>query len=256
MLHDVERSSSVQSVDRTLQLFELVLRAPRELGLRDLAETSGLPVGTAHRLLTVLVARGYLRQDEQSRRYRVGPTALELASRVSASDGLLALAQPVLRELVQATGESANLAVLDGDRAVYVAQEQGPRMVRVFTQVGNRVPLHATGAGKVLLAWQSSGAREATVQRLNLEPSTRATITDAARLAEELERIRHRGFALDDEELEEGVRCVAAPVLDRSGSVRASLSVSGPAARMTRERADELSGTLVSAARTLGARLG
>lgn len=236
-----ERSrGSVQSVERTLLLFERVVRSNQDLGLRELAEAVDLPVGTTHRLLSALTQRGYLRQDAGSRRYGPGATALDLAARIVRRDSLEVRSQPYLRELVRLTGESANLARLDGTQVVYVAQAASPRMVRMFTEVGNRAPLHATGTGKVLLAFLPEAEREWLIARQPLPAFTTATIVQPATLREELARIRACGYALDDGELEEGVHCVALPVRDSSGQVAAAVSVSGPSNRLTRERVDAL----------------
>ncbi len=233
-----EVRGTVQSVDRTLELFELLVESQDELGLRDLSEASSLPVGTVHRLLGVLVARGYVRQNPATRRYTIGFTALDLAERIRRRDGLAQQAGPFLRELVRLTGESANLAVLDGPQAVYLAQVVPPRMVRMFTEVGNRVPLYASGTGKVLLAHLPADQREALLTQLELKQFTPHTITDREQLRIELDRIHQQGYARDNGEIEEGVQCVALPVRDTAGRVVAALSVSGPSSRLTRERVD------------------
>jgi IclR family acetate operon transcriptional repressor len=234
-----EERGTVQSVDRALELFELLVESEDELGLRDLAEASSLPVGTVHRLLGVLVARGYVRQNPATRRYTVGFTALDLAERIRRRDGLAQQAGPFLRELVRLTGESANLAVLDGSQAVYLAQVAPPRMVRMFTEVGNRVPLYASGTGKVLLAHLPADQREALLAQLELSQFTPHTLTDREPLRIELDRICQQGYARDNGEIEEGVQCAALPVRDSAGRVVAALSVSGPSSRLTRERVDK-----------------
>src|SRR5438128_2044202 len=233
-----EVRGTVQSVDRTLELFELLVESQDELGLRDLSEASNLPVGTVHRLLGVLVARGYVRQNPATRRYTIGFIALDLAERIRRRDGLAQQAGPFLRELVRLTGESANLAVLDGSQAVYLAQVAPPRMVRMFTEVGNRVPLYASGTGKVLLAHLPTDQREALLAQLELNQFTPLTITDREHLRIELDRICQQGYARDNGEIEEGVQCAALPVRDSAGRVVAALSVSGPSSRLTRERVD------------------
>jgi IclR family acetate operon transcriptional repressor len=233
-----EERGTVQSVQRSLELFERLVAAEDELGLRELSEASGLPIGTVHRLLSVLVARGYVRQNPATRRYTVGFGALDLAERIRNRGGLAQQAQPFLRELVRLTGESANLAVLDGTQAVYLAQVAPPRIVRMFTEVGNRVPLYASGTGKVLLAHLPADQREALLVQLELKQFTPTTVTDREQLRIELDRIRQQGYARDHGEFEEGVQCVALPVRDASRQVVAALSVSGPSSRLTRERAD------------------
>ncbi len=230
----------MQSVARALELFGAVVRADGAVGISELSAVSGLAIGTVHRLLGTLVATGYVRQDPESRRYGVGYAAFDLASRVRRHDGLPTTAEPYLRELVDLTGESANLAILDGEAAMYVGHVPSLRTVRMFTEAGNRSPLHASGTGKVLLANLADDARESLLARLTLERHTPRTIVDADALRVELAEVRRAGFALDNGEFEEGVRCIAVPVRDVSGMTVAAVSVSGPASRLTRERADSL----------------
>lgn len=233
------RNGSVQSVERTLALLETLARAPRALGLRELGEAVGLPVGTTHRLVSVLVAHGYVQQVAATRRYTLGSAALSLAASMRARQSLPALARPYLRTLVELSGESANLAALEGESVVYLAQEQSARVMRMFTEVGNRAPIHATGTGKVMLAHLPDLDREALLAKLALVRYTPSTITDPRSLRAELARIREVGYARDDGELEEGVRCVAVPACDDSG-VAAALSVSGPSSRLTADRVTDL----------------
>lgn len=240
MIEQPERGT-VKSVERTLELFELLVNAEHDLGLRELSEASGLPVGTVHRLLSVLLSKGYVRQNWPTRRYTVGFTAMELAARIRSRRGLLGLqAQPFLRELAGLTGECANLAALDGTQVVYLEQVQSPRMMRMSTGVGDRLPLHATGIGKVLLAHLPQEQCEVLLAELELTSYTPATVTDRERLRRELERVREQGYARAEGELEEGLHCVAVPVRDASGQVIAALSVSGPATRLGSERINAL----------------
>jgi IclR family acetate operon transcriptional repressor len=224
--------------------------------LRDLAESCGLPVGTVHRLIGALVRRGYVRQNPATRRYAVGPTAVGLAQRIQAHDDLIQRAEPFLRRLVQLTGESANLAALDGAQAVYLAHLAPPRTVRMFTQVGNRAPLYASGTGKVLLAHLDAPRQDALLGRLDLRAYSPTTITDLGHLRDELRTIKAQGYAHDDGELEEGVRCIAVPVRDGAQRVVAALSISGPNGRLTRERADTWLPQVQEVARELSQALG
>jgi IclR family acetate operon transcriptional repressor len=188
----------------------------------------------------------------------VGYTAVELAARIRERGGLLSGAEPYLSQLVELTGESANLAVLDGQAAVYVAHVAAPRTVRMFTRVGNRAPLHASGTGKVLLANLAEERREALIGELALMRHTPMTITDRDPLRRELEAVRRLGYALDNGEFEEGVSCVAVPVRDATDQVVAAVSVSGPASRLTRDRAElfvpQIQGVVAELSRTLGSK--
>ncbi|WP_273887317.1 IclR family transcriptional regulator [Rubrobacter naiadicus] len=232
------RSGEVQSLARALDILELLGRAEGELGVTEIGPAVGLPNGTAHRLLATLTRRGYARQVGESRKYTLGPKALVLAS--AAREHLGTLARPFLRELMEVSQETSNLAVLDRNSVVYIDQVPARRMVRMFTEPGNRVPPHATGTGKVLLAYQPEEAVEAILRQSGLPRFTAHTVTDPERLRAELGKIREQGYAVDSEEMEEGVRCLAAPVFGPDDRILAAMSVSGPAGRLSSERVQEL----------------
>jgi IclR family acetate operon transcriptional repressor len=225
---NVERQASgVQSVERALTLLETLADAGGELSLTQMAAAAGLPLPTIHRLVRTLVDRGYIRQLP-SRRYSLGPRLINLGERASGT--LAEWARPRLADLVTALGETANLTMLDGDKVAYVAQVESPHPMRMFTEVGNRVPLHSTGVGKVLLAQMNDRDLASVVQRIGLPALTPASITDVDVFISEIRAARERGYAMDDEETQLGVRCVAVPLL--GGPSTFALSVSGPAVRM------------------------
>ena len=221
------RASSVQSVDRALDVLEALSAAGTPVGVGEVAMVTGLPQGTAHRLLRTLRARGYVRHDA-ARKYSLGAAALRLGD--AAHQSLAHSARPFLARLVEETGETANLSVLEGDDVVYVAQVPSPHTLRMFAEVGRHVPPHSTASGKVLLAALPPDRAAAVVRRLPLRPLTENTLTDPAALLAELDATRARGWASDEGEQERGVRCVAVAVGDGDGVV-ASLSLSGPAER-------------------------
>ena len=223
-------SGGVQSVHRALDVLECLAAAGGTASLTDLAAMCGLPVPTLHRLASTLADRGYLRQAPD-RRYSLGSRLVPLGTDAHALLGERAL--PVLRGLAELTGESANLAVLTQGRAEYVAQAPGRHTMRTFTEVGNRVALHCTGVGKALLAAIAPAHAARLLGTGPLEARTAATLTDPAAVHAELALIRERGYALDEGEMEVGVRCVA---VGMPGAAPMAVSVSGPAARMTDER--------------------
>jgi IclR family transcriptional regulator, acetate operon repressor len=235
----------VQSVHRALDVLERLAAAGGTASLTDLAAACGLPLPTLHRLASTLAGRGYLRQTPD-RRYSLGSRLVPLGTEAHALLGERAL--PVLRELAALTGESANLAVLSHDSAEYVSQAPGRHTMRTFTEVGNRVALHCTGVGKALLATVPPPQARHLIATSPLAARTAATITDPAALHEEIALIRARGYALDEGEMEVGVRCVAVGV---PGASPMAVSVSGPAARMT----DALVATAVTALRAASAEL-
>ena len=230
----------VQSLHRALDVLEALTAAGGTASLSDLAAACGLPLPTLHRLAATLAGRGYLRQLPD-RRYCLGSRLVPLGTAAHALLGERAL--PVLRDLAGLTGESANLAVLAQGRAEYVAQVPGRHTMRIFTEVGNRVALHCTGVGKALLASVPAAQTRRLIDAGALTVRTESTITDPAALHAEIALIRARGYALDEGEMEDGVRCVAVGI---PGALPMAVSVSGPAARMT----DALVGSAVAALRT------
>lgn len=231
------RNTGVQSVERALDVLEMLADAGREMGVSELGQATDLPYATIHRIAATLLQRGYLHQDARSRKYILGSRLIHLGS--AAGHMMGAAARPYLERLVELTGETANLALLEEGYVVYIAQAPSRRMVRTFTEVGNRVPPHSTAVGKVLLSHQPASVVSRIVSRHGLAAATPNTLTDLSDLLEEIEQVRTRGYALDLEEQEEGVTCVAVPLEPATGPV-AALSVSGPTARMGEERRDEI----------------
>ena len=231
-LDESAANGAVQSVERAFDLLEYLAQSSGWVGVSELSEATGQPVGTVHRLLATLVARNYAVRDSRTRRYAAGPALRRLAVTDLQEPDWAAIATPHLRELVEISGETANLAILEGNRAVYMAQAQSTRMVRMFTELGNRVLLHCTGCGKVLLAHQPDSVIATIIAESGLARYTDTTITDPGQFQQELEMIRRQGYAIDNGEQEEGVRCLAVPVFNSEGKVVAAISVSGPGSRL------------------------
>ncbi len=231
------REGGVQSVERALDVLEALSRE-EDLGVSEIGAATGLAVGTAHRLLGTLAARGYVRRNRDTRRYGLGLKALTMA--VAARERIGPLVLPFLEELMLASQETANLAVLEGNSTMYIEQVAPVRMLRIFTEPGNRVPLHSTGTGKVLLAYQPPRLVDLILGEDPLPRQTASTITDSAQLKAELRRVRQQGYAVDYGEQEEGVRCLAAPVFSLDGNIFAAMSLSGPASRLSGKRVEDL----------------
>jgi DNA-binding IclR family transcriptional regulator len=248
--------TGVQSVERTLDILEALVEFGSEVGLVEISHVVTLPLATVHRLLGTLISRGYVKQNQQNRKYSLGFRALQMGNDMRQRFSLRLEARPFLQRLMQISGESANLAVLDDGEVVYIDQAQSARILRMFTQIGNRLPAHSTGSGKALLAFLPREVVEGILRRFGMAARTLKTVTDPDSLFRELDRVRDLGYARDDEEHEEGVRCIAVPVRDASGQVVASLSVSGPAARLSDERVDEVIPELLDSGNKLSSRLG
>lgn len=221
-------AGGVQSLHRALDLVEIVAGGGGHLTIGEIANISGLPQPTIHRLLRTLVERGFMRQLA-NRRYALGFRLIPLGAAANRMVGVGT--ESVLAELVREIGETANLAVLSGDHAEYVAQVPSSHAVRMFTEIGRRVELHCTGVGKALLAQLEAAEVDAIAQRVGLAAKTSHTLVTIADLHAALVETRDRGYAIDQEEQELGVRCVAVAV-PSSGPASMALSVSGPLTRM------------------------
>jgi IclR family acetate operon transcriptional repressor len=245
-----DRGRSVQSVERALELLERIADAGGETTLSDLADSSGLPLPSVHRIMRTLVQTGYARR-QPSRRYSLGARLIRLGD--TASQALGAWATPYLAELTRATGETANMALLDGDQIVYVAQVPSPHAMRMFADVGRRVDAHASAVGKALMAHLSRDAVTAMLTRTGMHPHTERTITTINAMHRELAQVRELGYAVDDSEQDLGVRCYAVVVPDAPSN--ATISISGPEGRMARIAVDEVIPFMQDVARKLSAEL-
>ncbi|MFI1577206.1 IclR family transcriptional regulator [Embleya sp. NPDC020630] len=241
----------VQSLERAFDLLELLADAGGVLTLSELAARSGLPMPTIHRLVRTLVSLGYLRQDA-SRRYTLGPRLIRLGE--TAGRLLGSWARPYLAELMEATGETANLAVLEAGEVVYVGQVPSRHSMRMFTEVGRRVQPHCTAVGKVLLAQLPEADAARLLGGRPLASHTEHTVTDPAELLAQFPTIRARGYAIDDQEQELGVRCVA--VVVPGAPTATALSISGPEARIRAMEEGWMTGRMQEIAVRLGRRLG
>jgi len=221
----------LQSVNRAFAVLDAVAADGGESGVTSIAARTGLAESTVHRMLATLVELGCLRRLP-SRRYALAPRLVRLGA--AAARGMGSEAMPVLRRLVDALGESANLAVLSGSQAEYVAQAPSAHTMRLFTEVGRKVDLHCTGVGKAMLSTLSDDAVRTIAARTGLAPRTSYTVTDVDDLLAQLDEARRVGFAMDEQEQELGVRCVAVPIA-LSGDIVFAVSVSGPTQRMSAE---------------------
>jgi len=222
----------VQSVGRALGLLEAVA-ARDEVGLAELGRNAGLQPSTVHRLLATLIACGYVVQNKRTSRYRLSHKVVALAGgpelRVAR---LCAIAHPHLEAIRDHSDETTNLVVLERFTAAYVDQAESSRAVRMFTQIGGRVAAHATGAGKAMLAFQPEAVRADLLAAAPYKSLTSHTITSAAAMRQELDRVQARGYAIENGEYEADVGCVAVPILDDNGHTIAAISVSAPLARL------------------------
>ncbi len=228
-------SRTVQSVDRVVALLDSLGQAERPLTVRELSAAVGLPRPTIYRLVHTLEAHGLLVSSDS--RYAIGPRVLWLAGRRLQQIELRAAGRPHLVELARRTGETAHLAVLEQGQVVYIDKVESGGPLRMASTVGAIMPAHCTALGKAMLAFLPPAQLQEVLRTHGLPRRTANTITDPARLLAELAAVRARGYAIDNVENEEGIRCVGAPIIDHRGQVAGAVSVSGSVATITLERA-------------------
>ena len=247
--------SVVRAVDHCLQLIEALARTEGSCGVTELGAELGLAKSTVYKLLQTLLRRGYAVQEPASGRYRLGLKFLELGGVVQGSLSIRTAAHPHLQALMEATNETVQLGILEGHEVIYADKIECARTIRMYSRVGRRSPLHCTALGKVLLADQPETVLRDILDS-RLERYAPRTITTSRALRAELQEVREKGYAFDDEEFEEGLRCLAAPARDYTGAVVASLGIAGPAARFEPARRPELIKLLKDAAEAVSRALG
>ncbi|SRR5579872_204366 len=246
----------INSLARGVDILRLLAQADAPLGVTDLGERLHVDPSTAYRLVATLETQGLVRQEPDSKKYAVGYGVLELANALLQRLSVVSLAEPLLGTITTETGESTHVAVLEGPRAVFVARRSGAGILRVETTVGSSEPAYCTAVGKALLVDHTSADLIALFGAEPLARHTPQTITTVEDLTAELERVRRLGYAFDDEELHQGVRCVAAPIRDHRGRTVASFGLSAPAGRFPREQRKELVEQIQRAAREISEQLG
>ncbi|GGM08019.1 IclR family transcriptional regulator [Deinococcus aerophilus] len=252
------RSGDAASV-RTLERGLTVLTSLAALGqasLTQIAKASGLSASTAYRLLETLRQGGFVEWEERSGLFSVGIRAYQVGAAFAGRNTLMSAAQSEMLSLVDDLGETVNLAVLRGQEAVYIHQVEGRQLVRMFAQLGAGTPLNCSGVGKVLLAWQPEAEVSARLGPAPYAAFTPHSITALEPYLKELQQVRARGYALDDEEREIGVRCMATPLYDHTRQVVASLSVSAPTSRFEKAQVPAFYQRMEQASRAISARLG
>jgi len=247
----------IQSVDHALDILEAFNYQEEELGVTELSHRLNLHKNNVFRLLATLETRGYIEQDSRTGNYRLGIKIFEVANVFLHHLGLRRQARPVLEELVAKCNETAYLAVIDGVDVVYVLMHETSHTVRVIPRLGHRLPAYCTASGKIQIAYESQDRLRELFKDRPLRKRTPNTIADFDQMLAHLAEVAREEFAVDDEELEEGVRCVAAPVRDYSHKVVAGIGLSGPVSRFSPERIrGELVPLVKEAAAKLSQRLG
>ncbi len=241
--------AEVQTLARGLMILEKLAEAPEGLGITELAEVFEVDKGSMSRVLQTLSNYGFAEKDERTRKYILGPQIVRLSRLVLTRMPVRELAKPYLQKLVEATGECAHLAILAQGQALYIDQAESPSSLRVNTGVGTLAPLHCTALGKILLAYGEASLAP------TLGSFTIRTVTDPNVLRHHIEQVKAQGYAIDDEEYEPGVRCIAVPVIDFRGRCVAAIGISGPTSRLPLENIRQVAQTVQTIGQSLSDRI-
>lgn len=245
----------VQVLDRALDIAELLSREQRGLGLTDIARRLRLNKSTVHRLLQSLKGRGYIEKTPEGG-YRLGMEWIELSSVHLNNLELKTEAQPLLRELADLVKNTVFLATLQDDEVVYIDKAETHTSLRKYSIIGRRAPLYCTALGKAMLTGRPDNEIRDVFGRRRLKGYTPRTLTDVTRLSTEVARSRERGWSIDDEEYEKGIRCIGAPIRDYRSQVIGAISTSGSVAMIPRKKVSEIAGHVKKAALEISRRMG
>ena len=249
------RRMRLSSVANSIRLTKAFSENEFEMGISALASKLGLAKSTVHRLATTLVEYDILEQNRENGKYRLGLALFELGTLVRRKMDVMSEAQGQIHALADLTGETVQLAILDHLSVLYIRIRESRQAVRMSSGLGSRAPAHCTSVGKALLAYQPPEVVKQVIDN-GLKRYTQNTIVEPAALLEELASIRQKGYAIDDEEIEMGLRCVAAPIRDHSGLVVAAISVAAPVQRMTKKNVQTTVPSVQASAEAISRRLG
>lgn len=246
----------VQSVDRALSILDVLSDFESGVGLTEISVKLNLHKSTVYRLLSTLIFKGYVEQDEITNKYRLTLKLLELGNKRIENIDVLEVARPYLNELMKKTNEVVHLVLLEGYEMVYIDKVESHNTIRMYSRIGKRSPAYCTAVGKAILAYLPEKKVDEIWKQSDVKKHTQYTITDLPKMKEELEIIRRNGYSVDEQEHELGVRCLGSPIFNHNGEVFAAISISGPTMRFTKEKASELSSLLKEYSKKISEKLG
>lgn len=250
------RENTVKSVGRALDIIQLVSESRNGMGVTELSNQMDINKSSVYRILSTLAQYGYIEKDKENDKYKLGYTFLDISSKLLGSMDLRKEAKPYLRELEKETNEVIHLVVYDQGEVVYIEKLEGNELMRMHSQVGKRAPMHCTSVGKAIMAYLPKEKVEQILDEKGMPMHTSYTFVNKEDLFQDLEKIRTCGYALDLEENEYGITCVAVPIFDHKGDVCAAASVSGSTMRMTKERMERLYPYIIQIGQKISRRLG
>ena len=251
-----EPEGTVNAVIRALSILDLLGQANEELGVTEISREIGLHKSTVFRLLNTLALSGYVKQNPKSGKYSLGIHLVQLGMSVLNQIDLRRVARPYLEELLHTCGEAVHPGILDQGEVIYIDKIDVERPLTMGSRIGGKSPGYCTGLGKVLMAYLPEPELQLLVAKGEFYRFTANTIVEPNQLLEHLARIREQGYALDDEEHEMGIRCLAVPIKNHQGTVVAAISISGPTLRMTREKLDQITPPVISVGQRISLALG
>lgn len=245
----------VQSVDRAISILKCFNERKRELKLSQISDELGLNKSTVHGIINTLKQHGLIEQDEKTQKYKLGLYLIGLGELVVSSINVRAIGYPIIEEVCQILEETVHAVVLDCTDVVYIDKKECDNSVRISTKIGSRNPAYCTADGKVMLAYLDL-KKQTIIIPDDIPKFTPNTVTDKSEIMKGLVAIKERGYAIDNEEYETGLVCVAAPVFDHSGAVKYAISVTGPSLRMTQKKISESIKVLKDAAYKISYEIG
>jgi IclR family transcriptional regulator, KDG regulon repressor len=248
--------TSVQSVDRALMILDILQENPSGYGVTELANRLDVSKSTVHRLLMSLLKKNFVQQNKENDKYSLGLKLIEYGQAVSENLDVRRLASPYLHKLAQSMEETAHLVIPDQQEIVYIDKIESSQTIRMFSKVGKRAPMHCTGVGKAILAFLPEHQIEDAIRTKGLRKFTEKTLSNRDDLLQNLNLIRSRGFSIDDEEHETGIKCAAAPIFNHNGEVVAGISVAGPIMRVTEDKLERMAEEVLHASSEISRLLG
>ena len=251
----ISKKERIKSIDKVLDLLEFLSINEQEIGVAEISKKINMGISTVHRILTTLKSRGYINQNEQTAKYRLGIKLFELGCAVQNTKRLVEIAKPYLRELSEITTEIVNLAILEGREVIYLSKIESTEVLTVNIKSGTRVLAHCTALGKVLLAFipdrEFDGLYKADEPLSSL---TSKSISSLEELKKNLKKVKEQGYAVDREEYKIGINCIGVPIFGRNGAI-AAISITGPSSRFSIDKMENVKDKLITISKEISNQL-
>lgn len=251
-----QEKNIIKSVDKAFRIIELMAQESRPMGVTEISKILKINKSTVHATLNTLLDKGYFEQDAEGGKYRLGIAFAQIANACLNTMDFRNKAKPIITRLSKQVNETVHMVVLRQGKVVYIEKQESVQSMRIHTEIGKSQPCHCTGVGKAILAWMDPEERRQLIKEHGLPRFTDKTITDEGVLYKHLEEIRQKGYAIDDEENEKGLRCIAAPIRDYSGKVVAAISIAGPTTRISNDSLEQMAHLVVEAGLEISRELG